>query len=61
MQEKGNMHLIFSRIILYYGWNEDNYGPIWMPVKGATVKLDTSNLCLYERIIDVYEENDLQG
>ncbi|MFA5820165.1 MAG: signal peptidase I [Bacteroidales bacterium] len=43
-----------------YGWNEDNYGPIWMPVKGMTVKLDTSNLCLYERIIDVYEENDLR-
>ena len=43
-----------------YGWNEDNYGPIWMPVKGATVILDTSNLCLYERIIDVYEENDLR-
>ena len=43
-----------------YGWNEDNFGPIWMPVKGTTVKLDTSNLCLYERIIDVYEENDLR-
>jgi signal peptidase I len=43
-----------------YGWNEDNYGPIWIPSKGATVKLDTSNLCLYERIIDVYEENDLK-
>jgi signal peptidase I len=43
-----------------YGWNQDNYGPIWMPVRGATVKLDTSNLCLYERIIDVYENNDLK-
>jgi signal peptidase I len=43
-----------------YGWNEDNYGPIWIPVKGATVQLDTSNLCLYERIIDVYENNDLK-
>ena len=31
-----------------------------MPVKGSTVKLDTSNLCLYERIIDVYENNDLR-
>ncbi len=41
-------------------WNEDNFGPIWIPEKGATVKLDTSNLCLYERIIDVYEENDLR-
>jgi signal peptidase I len=43
-----------------FGWNEDNYGPLWMPVKNATVKLDTANLCLYERIIDVYEENDLR-
>jgi signal peptidase I len=43
-----------------YGWNEDNYGPIWLPSKGATVKIDTSNLCLYERIIDVFEENDLR-
>ncbi len=31
-----------------------------MPVKGSTVKLDTSNLCLYERIIDVYENNHLR-
>jgi signal peptidase I len=43
-----------------YGWNEDNYGPIWIPVKGTSVSLDTSNLCLYERIIDVYENNDLR-
>jgi signal peptidase I len=43
-----------------YGWNEDNYGPIWIPEKGKTVKIDTSNLCLYERIIDVYEANDLK-
>ena len=43
-----------------YKWNEDNYGPIWLPVKGSTVQLDTGNLCLYERIIDVYEENDLR-
>jgi signal peptidase I len=43
-----------------YGWNEDNFGPIWIPVKGSTVRIDTSNLCLYERIIDVYENNDLR-
>jgi len=41
-------------------WNEDNFGPIWIPVKGATVKIDTSNIGLYERIIDVYENNDLR-
>ncbi|MCX6335352.1 MAG: signal peptidase I [Bacteroidia bacterium] len=42
------------------GWNEDNFGPLWIPVKGTTVKLDTSNLCLYDRVIDVYEDNDLK-
>jgi signal peptidase I len=41
-------------------WNMDNFGPLWMPKKNTTVKLDTSNLCLYERIIDVYEANDLR-
>jgi signal peptidase I len=40
-------------------WNEDNFGPLWIPSKGATVKIDTSNICIYERIIDVYENNDL--
>ncbi len=41
-----------------YNWNEDNYGPIWIPKKGATVNIDTSNYHLYERLIDVYEDND---
>jgi signal peptidase I len=43
-----------------YGWNEDNFGPLWIPSNGSAVKLDPSNLCLYERIIDVYEDNDLK-
>jgi len=42
------------------GWNEDNFGPLWIPSKGATVSIDTSNIALYERIIDVYENNDLK-
>jgi signal peptidase I len=41
-------------------WNEDNFGPLWIPRKGVTVKIDTSNIKLYERIIDVYENNDLK-
>ncbi len=43
-----------------FRWNEDNFGPLWIPQKGVTVKIDTTNLCLYERIIDVYENNDLR-
>jgi signal peptidase I len=41
-------------------WNQDNFGPLWIPAKGKTVKIDTSNIGLYERIIDVYENNDLR-
>ena len=44
----------------YYPWNEDYYGPLWIPEKGATVKLDSNNISIYERIIDVYEDNDLK-
>jgi signal peptidase I len=43
-----------------FSWNEDNYGPLWIPSRGSIVKLDTANICLYERIIDVYENNDLR-
>lgn len=43
-----------------YKWNQDNFGPLWIPKKGSTIKIDTSNICLYERIIDVYENNDLR-
>ncbi|MBK9388861.1 MAG: S26 family signal peptidase [Bacteroidetes bacterium] len=41
-------------------WNIDNFGPLWIPSAGSTVKIDTSNICFYERIIDVYENNDLR-
>ena len=43
-----------------YAWTADNFGPLWIPKKGATIELSTDNLPLYERIIDVYEDNDLQ-
>lgn len=43
-----------------YRWNEDNYGPLWIPRAGVTVKLTLENLPLYERIIKNYELNDLQ-
>ena len=43
-----------------YPWNEDNFGPLYIPKAGATVKIDTSNICLYERVIHAYECNDLR-
>jgi signal peptidase I len=43
-----------------YAWTQDNFGPLWVPQKGATIELTTSNLPLYERIIDQYEGHDLR-
>lgn len=43
----------------HYNWNKDNYGPIWIPKQGATVKLDLGNLPLYRRLITAYENNTL--
>lgn len=43
-----------------FPWNVDNFGPLTVPGKGVTVNLHPDNLPLYERIIDVYEGNDLE-
>lgn len=43
------------------GWTRDFFGPLWIPQKGVTVKLTEQNLPLYQRIISVYEESDLQS
>ena len=42
-----------------YSWTEDNFGPLWIPAKGATVDLTVENLPLYRRIITAYEHNEL--
>ena len=42
------------------GWTRDNYGPIWIPKKGATIALDEKNLAIYHRCIRNYENNTLE-
>jgi len=42
-----------------YVWSRDNFGPLWIPAKGAKVDLTLKNLVLYERIITAYEGNTL--
>jgi len=41
-------------------WNVDNFGPIVVPKKGWTVKLDSVTMPLYERAIRIYEGNKLE-
>lgn len=44
-------------------WTRDNYGPLWIPKKGATINFDTDTefkVAAYERCIKNYENNDFQ-
>lgn len=43
-----------------YPWNEDNFGPIYIPKKGVTTPLTIDNLPFYARIIGHYEGNTLE-
>ncbi|MDR1517929.1 MAG: signal peptidase I [Dysgonamonadaceae bacterium] len=42
-------------------WTNDNYGPLWIPKKGATIRFDADvefKAAAYERCIKNYEGND---
>jgi signal peptidase I len=41
-------------------WTVDDYGPVWVPKKGATTPLNMTNIAFYWRVISVYEENKLE-
>ena len=42
------------------GWTRDNYGPVWIPQKGKSIRLTMDNIAVYERPIRIYEGNDLE-
>ena len=42
-------------------WSADNYGPLWIPKKNATIPLTTDNLIRYQRCIEVYEGNKFEN
>ena len=43
-----------------YNWNEDNFGPLYIPKKGDVLELTKKNLPLYKRLIVAYEKNTLR-
>ena len=51
---------IFPHDPANYKWNQDNFGPLYIPKKGATVELNSTNIVLYDRVIEVYEGNKLK-
>lgn len=45
------------------GWTRSDYGPLWIPQKGATITFDTDvdyKVAAYERCIKNYEHNDFK-
>lgn len=50
---------VFPQDSTHFKWDLDNYGPVYIPKKGATVHIDTANIALYKRLITVYENNKL--
>jgi signal peptidase I len=44
----------------WHPWTRDNYGPLWIPKKGASIELTLLNYPIYERIIRTYEGNQLE-
>ena len=53
-------HLFPHNPKITQGWTVDNYGPIYIPKKGATVEISKANINFYKRIISNYEGNDLK-
>ncbi|GAC1420027.1 MAG: signal peptidase I [Flavisolibacter sp.] len=50
----------FPMYVIQNKWTVDNYGPIWIPKKGATLSLSPSLYPIYERAIRVYEHNQFE-
>ncbi len=42
-----------------HDWNNDNMGPIFIPKEGFTTPINSENIHLYRRIIEVYDGSEL--
>lgn len=43
-----------------FQWNVDNFGSLTIPKEGVTVTISMENIAMYERLISVYEGNNLE-
>ena len=59
-ENKGVYGGAFPQKANFYPWNNDNFGPIYLPERGATVKIDFKTIPLYKKIIRDYEFNDVK-
>ena len=48
----------YDTVASHKSWTRDNFGPVWIPKKGVSLKLSAENYFIYERAIRVYENNE---
>ncbi len=56
---KGNYEDYIFPFDKKFRWNYDNFGSLWIPKAGTTIKIDSSNISLYRKAIGDYEGNKL--
>jgi signal peptidase I len=60
VEAKGEGNMVFPHDVANFNWSRDNFGPLLIPKKGATVTLTPQNIALYRRIIFNYEGNTFE-
>lgn len=60
VEPKGEYGGAFPQKPNLYPWNNDNFGPIYIPEAGATVEINSKTIPLYKKIIRDYEHNDVK-
>lgn len=50
---------LYPQDSLFYKWNLEHYGPIWIPYKNSCIKLNNRNYKLYKRLIEM-EGNSIE-
>lgn len=51
---------IFPNNDKFYNWTTSNFGPLYIPKAGDEMVLTPKSLALYRRILDVYEDNEVE-
>lgn len=57
-EKESNITLPYNAAVA--NWTTDDFGPLWIPKKGASIELNERNLVLYDRCIRVYEGNTVE-
>ena len=60
IQETDNSNSIFFPNNTRFNWNNDHFGPLYIPKAGDKIDLNIKTLPLYKKIITDYEFNDLK-